>query len=458
MSSFSPSSYLALFKIRQTLVFDIGALLMRMFPTMTVLAVVTTLTLSGWGFSIAGTVSTVLALVMFFVGPKISRKVDECGQSKIVPFAVIVAIFGLCIFIATLLLNLPWWLIYVAALFMGCTPNPQSMARTRWSYLIESGKLRQMLDEKGKTTQALPEVKTAFALEGILDDAAYMLGPSIAIALSATFFPTAGMFFAGIVLVLGTVIMLSSRETEPIVGWKSVEEIEAEGTAASNEACAVATGSKEEAAVTGSKAGATDAEAEKILADNRNMFFASSVVRAFFAIMFMVGIFYGAHDTVMIAVGEATGNAAFTSLILLVASAISIFGSIIFGSLNLKFGLDKQLLAITLCYSAFYGCMMFSDTLPVLAVVACISALFFGPTVIIINTVCEHCVPKSRLTESLTWVSAGYALGTALIPTIFGFVIDLLGAWTSVHIAGALAWTIFVIAFIVRPVVKKHQF
>ena len=433
MSSFSPSSYLALFKIRQTLVFDIGALLMRMFPTMTVLAVVTTLTLSGWGFSLAGTVSTVLALVMFFAGPKISRKVDECGQSKIVPFAVIVAIFGLCIFIATLLFNLPWWLIYVAALFMGCTPNPQSMARTRWSYLIESGKLRQMLDEKGKTTQALPEIKTAFALEGILDDAAYMLGPSIAIALSATFFPTAGMFFAGIVLVLGTIIMLSSRETEPIVGWKSVEEIEAEVQA-------------------------TDTEDKKLSNDNRNMFFASSVVRAFFAIMFMVGIFYGAHDTVMIAVGEATGNAAFTSLILLVASALSIFGSIIFGSLNLKFGLDKQLLAITLCYSAFYGCMMFSNTLPVLAVVACISAIFFGPTVIIINTVCEHCVPKSRLTESLTWVSAGYALGTALIPTIFGFVIDLLGAWSSVHIAGALAWTIFVIAFIVRPVIKKHQF
>ena len=449
MGAVDPSAYKDVLRVREAWRFDIGGLLMRMFSAMTVLAVITTLTLCGWEFVRAGSVSTVLALALFIVGPKVSKAIDERGQSKIIPYAVTVALAGCAFLVAIIEYSLPWWLSYVAAVLMGFAPNVPSIARTRWSYLIESGCLLR----GPRAYERMPQIKVAFALEGVLDDASYMLGPSVAIALSAALFPTAGLLFAIVVLIVGTALLLSSRETEPEPGWKPAEEHAGEvpgDAAASGEAT-----SPGDAAASGDAS--TLAAANKPAVKQRNMFFSSSVVRAFFCVLFMVGVFYGAHDTTVIAVGELIGNPGLASIILLLGSAFSIVGSIVFGMLKLSVGLDKQMLVLSFLFSVSYGLMLFSNDIVMLLVVCSLSALFFGPTLVIVNTLCEHCVPSARLTESLTWVNAGFSLGTALIPTLCGVVIDAFGAWQGVHFAGILAWTVFAVAFVIRPIVRKSQ-
>ena len=413
MSSFRPDVYLSIFRVRKALVFDLGGLLIRMFAAQVVLGIVSMLTLCGWSFLLAGSVSSVVAISTFLIGPQVSRAVDSFGQTKVVPLASLIALAGLVLMLASLQLDGPFWLCYPASVLMGFCPNAQSLARARWTYLIETGKL-------GDQT---PELKAVYAYEGILDDASFMFGPSIAIALANMFFPIAGMAFGGAMLLIGTVLLLVVRSTEPQPGWHSAKD-----------------DAGSQAAPQGQK--------------QRSMFLSSSLVRALFAVVLMLGFFYSTHDTVIVAIGEQFDCPEVVSTILLVASFVSMCAGFIFGMIHLKASLPKQMLVLCICYGIGYGMMFFVNGIPMLLVVCIVSAAFYGPVIITLNTMCERGVPSERLTESLTWVNSGYTCGSALAPIVAGLAVDIWGGFACLKLCGIVALLVLVIGAAVQPVVR----
>ena len=127
----SPGVYKKVLRVREAYPFDIACLLMRFFGSMLNIGVVTMITLSGYSFLTAGLSSSLIALSIFVVTPRVSKRIDERGQSAVVPKAAAVSLLGLVVLIANVALHGPVWPLFVGALLVGFFPSPQAMARAR---------------------------------------------------------------------------------------------------------------------------------------------------------------------------------------------------------------------------------------------------------------------------------------------------------------------------------------
>ena len=209
----SPGVYKKVLRVREAYPFDIACLLMRFFGSMLNIGVVTMITLSGYSFLTAGLSSSLIALSIFVVTPRVSKRIDERGQSAVVPKAAAVSLLGLVVLIANVALHGPVWPLFVGALLVGFFPSPQAMARARWTYLIRSGRLGE----------AAPDLRTMFSYESVLDDMAFIFSPSISIALAAAIAPVAGMVCGGVAFAVGVVLLCSAKSTEPHPGWSQTD-------------------------------------------------------------------------------------------------------------------------------------------------------------------------------------------------------------------------------------------
>ncbi len=416
MSAVNPGVYKAILRVRAAYPFDIGAFLMRFYNYMINIGIITMLTLEGYSFLIAGLVSSTVALAMFFITPRISKLVDERGQSKVVPFASAATLVGLAAMLALVNFRGPEWALFIAAVLMGCAPSPQALARARWTYLIRTGKLGE----------GAPELRTMFSYEGVLDDIGFMFSPSISIALASAITPTAGMLSGGIALAVGTVILVSARSTEPEPGWGSAQ--------------------------------AGDAPAQQSTTAHghvKSIIRTSSIVRVLFVFMVFIGAFYGVFDTATVSLAEDAGDPNVASIILMIASLISMIVGFLFGMINLRAPQYLQLVGCAVLIGVAYGTMMFIDSVPSLYIVACASAVTYAPFLIVINAACERAVPGDRLTEAITWINAGATCGLAFGPTIGGSVIEQFGTVVSFDFGAVLALAIPVTALLCFRIIKR---
>lgn len=85
MSAVDPKVYGTILSVRPARQFDIACLLMRMYGYMMNIGTVAMLSLAGYSFLESGLVSSVIALAIFLIGPRLGKLVDERGQSRVVP-------------------------------------------------------------------------------------------------------------------------------------------------------------------------------------------------------------------------------------------------------------------------------------------------------------------------------------------------------------------------------------
>ena len=72
--------------------------------------------------------------------------------------------------------NWPDWTLFVCAAAAGVMPSMPAMVRARWSALYRDQ----------------PLLRTAFALESVLDEVTLIVGPPLAVGLSVAWFPRRG--------------------------------------------------------------------------------------------------------------------------------------------------------------------------------------------------------------------------------------------------------------------------
>lgn len=414
MSAINPGVYKAIVRVREARLFDIGCFLMRFLPYMNTIGTVTMLTLSGFSFFVAGLVSSTIALATFIVSPRISKLIDTYGQSRVVPWAALANLVGLCLMVAVVALEGAVPLLFVAALLMGCTPNPPALARARWTYLIRSGKLGN----------AAPVMRTMFSYEGVLDDVGFMFSPSLSVALASAIVPFAGMVFGGAAFALGTVLLLLSRNTEPRPGW--------------------------------SEAVVEDSAANEDFIHRKSVFRTTAVVRVMFFMMLFVGAFYGVFDTATVSFAEEMGDPTFASIVLMASAITSMLMGFVFGMIRLRMPQYRQLVLFAVIIGLAYGTMMFIDSPMMLFVVGTLAGLAYAPFLIVINATCERSVSGDRLTEAITWINAGITCGMAFGPTAGGVIIDTFGAARSFDFGALLALAIPVTALVCFRIIKRN--
>lgn len=430
MAAVSPGVYKKILRVRAAYPFDIACLLMRFFGAMLNIGTVTMVTLSGYSFFTAGLASSLIALSIFVVTPRVSKRIDERGQAAVVPKAAAVSCAGLVIMVADVALHGPVWPLFVGALLVGFFPSPQAMARARWTYLIRSGRLGE----------EAPDLRTMFSYESVLDDMAFIFSPSISIALAAAIAPTAGMVAGGIAFVVGTVLLCASRSTAPVPGWSDAF--------AEDEAAQAAAQLEGEAA-----AGAVSARGA---APKKSLLRTSSAVRVLFVIYAFAGAFLGLFDTATVSLSEDLHSPDFAGAVLMASGAVSMVVGFLFGMVRLRAPLPKQLVVAACAVGLSFGTMFLIDSAPTLMVVALLGAATYSPLLIVANGVCERAVPDARLTEAITWLNAGYTCGAAFGPTAAGAIIDLFGTMASFKLGTVLCLGMPITAILCYRVVKNN--
>ncbi len=420
MPAINPGVYRDVLRVREAYAFDIGGLLMRFYTYMTTIGPISALTLTGYSFLSAGIVAAVVAVTTFLVAPRISKLVDEHGQSRVVPFAALITLGGLVAMLVVIALRGPVWALIIAAFFLGCIPSPQALVRARWTYLVRTGRLGDKA----------PDLRTIFSYEGVLDDMGFMFGPPICVALASAIAPIAGLLACGVLFVVGVALIMVSRSTEPTVGWDPDEQNQPEKTAA--------------------KAPRGKA------AHTRSIILVSSVVRVLFAFVFLVGGFFGVFDTATVSLTEGVGNPGFASVVLALSGCASMVAGFLFGMLKLRAPQHVQLTTLAILIGCAFGTMVFVNSLPVLVVLYTAASVFYAPFLIVINATCEHAVSGNRLTEALTWINAGLTCGLAFGPIVAGVIVDNMGAFASFDFGAIVALVIPVTALLCYRTVKRH--
>lgn len=417
MSSVDPGVYRAVIKVRQAYAFDIAGLLMRFYSYMMSIGTVSMLSLSGYSFITSGIVASVIAFSIFLISPRISKLIDEHGQSKVLPKAAVIVVVGLVAMLSNVALKGPEWIFFPAALLMGCIPNAQALVRARWTYLIRTGKIHG----------EVPSIRTVFSFEGILDDIGFMLSPPFAIAMASTIAPIAGLLIGGICFVVGVAFMVRAKASEPTVGWSAGDEEASEGVQ-------------------------TKADGER----PKSIIRTSPVVRILFTFMFLTGAFYGIFDTSGVAFAEHLGNPNIASVGLMASALLSAVMGFLFGMVRINASLSKQVIVSAALIGLAYGSQVFINSEMAFYAVSIFGAFFYAPFLIINNSAVERAVPGKRLTEAITWVNSGMTCGVALGPTLAGFVVDLLGAEAGFDLGGIVALVIPVVTLLTFRIIRRN--
>lgn len=378
-----PSPYRAIFTAPGTKRFSAAGLLGRMPLSMMGIGIVTMVSQLTGRYGLAGALSATLAMSAAVLGPYISRLVDRHGQRRVLRPATLAAVAAVSGLLVCAQQGAPDWSLFVFAAAAGCVPSVGSMVRARWAELYRGDGQR---------------LHAAYSWESIVDELCFIVGPILSIGLSTAWFAEAGPLIAACFLVVGVFWLTSQRATEPV---PHPREHHTGGTALRSPGLQV-------------------------------------LVATFVA----TGAVFGAIDVVTVAFADERGHKAAASLVLAVYALGSCLAGAVFGLLRLKGNAATRWLVGVCAMAVSMIPLQLAGSLPFLAVALFVAGLSIAPTMVTTMALVEQHVPRSKLTEGMTWTSTGLAVGVALGSSAAGWAVDAAGARSGYLVpvvAGALA-------------------
>ncbi|MFF1648681.1 MFS transporter [Streptomyces sp. NPDC058240] len=378
-----PSPYRAIFAAPGTKGFSAAGFLGRMPLSMMGIGVVTMISQLTGRYGLAGALSATLAMSAAVLGPLISRLVDRHGQRRVLRPATLVALAAVAGLLICAQQRLSDWTLFVFAAGAGCVPSVGSMIRARWAEIYR-GSPR--------------ELHTAYSWESIVDEVCFIFGPIISIGLSTAWFPEAGPLLAAGFLLVGVLWLTAQRATEPVPHPRRQH--------------------------TGGSA------------------LRSRGLQVLVVTFVATGAIFGSIDVVTVAFAEERGHKAAASLVLAVYALGSCLAGAVFGLLHLKGKASTRWLVGVCAMAVSMIPLQLAGNLPFLAVALFVAGLAIAPTMVTTMALVEQHVPRTELTEGMTWTSTGLAVGVALGSSAAGWAVDASGAeagYAVPVVAGALA-------------------
>jgi MFS family permease len=333
-------------------------------------------------YGLAGALSATIALAAAVLGPQVSRLVDRHGQCRVLRPTTLVALTAAAGLLVAAHLRGPDWVLFVCAAGIGSVPSLGAMVRARWAALY----------------RGTPRLHTAYSFESVVDEVCFIIGPIVSIGLSTAWFPEAGPLLAACFLAVGVFWLTAQRATEP---EPHPREHHGGGTALRSRGLQV-------------------------------------LVATFAA----TGAIFGAVDVVTVAFADERGHKGAASVVLALYAAGSCAAGVVFGLLR-PAGTPARRWLLGICAMAVSMIpLLLVGNLPFLAVALFVAGLSIAPTMITTMSLIEEHVPRAHLTEGMTWVSTGLAVGVALGSSVAGWVIDAAGARTGYGVpavSGAVA-------------------
>jgi predicted MFS family arabinose efflux permease len=272
------------------------------------------------------------------------------------------------------------------------------MVRARWAHALDT-----------------EQRQTAFALESVVDEVVFVIGPPLVTLLATLINPPVG-FLTGIVIGFSGAMWLSRlRSTEPPVH----------------------------------------------VVDERNPRRASALRSSTVLLVGLaylaVGAVFGSMDVVVVAYAEEEGVPAMAGLALAVYAFGSLLAGLVYGVARLPGSLAARYLGCAVFFAAASQLLFAVDSLVSLMAVVFLAGLAIAPVLVSGSTLVESRVPRSALTEALTWVVTGLTLGVTAGSALAGAGVDAWGAETAFAVPALSAALAGVLALAGAAVLRRPQ-
>ncbi|MFW0756702.1 MFS transporter [Pseudomonas sp. H11T01] len=368
--------YRELFNAPGARAFVLAGMIARMPISMTGIGLITMLSQLQGGYGLAGAVAATFALATAVCAPQVSRMVDRYGQGRVLPVSALIGGGALLMVLLCTRLQAPHWTLFVFAALAGCMPSMSAMTRARWTELY----------------RGQPQLQTAFALESVLDEVCFIIGPPLSVGLCVVAFPEAGPLAALLMLAVGVTAFVLQRGTEPPVHPHEAHE--------------------------------------------RGSIIRSGAIRLLMLLMVALGTIVGVVDVVSVAFAQQEGQPAAASIVLSMYAIGSCLAGLAFGALKLDIPLPRLFLYGGVATAVTTLPLLLAGDIFGLSMAVFVAGLFFSPTLIVAMALVENIVPPAKLTEGLTWLVTGLSIGVAIGAASSGWLVDAFGArsgfWVSI--------------------------
>lgn len=323
----------------------------------------------GGSYGLGGTVAAAGAVATAILGPILGRLADRFGQRKVLIPVVILFAFGAGLFIGAVHLAGPKWVLYAAAgLAGGCIPPVGSMLRARWTYMLEG-------------SHRLP---TALAMESVLDELVFIIGPVLVTFLSTTGHAAAGMTTAAVLAITGSALFALQQRTEPPPGRDE------------------------------SRGGPSAIRARGL--------------GILCVVGFTAGVVLGTFELTLVAYAKMAGRDSMSGLLIAGLAGGSMVAGIVWGTVNWLAPLNKRLLLTLSTLTVLTLPTLIIGNVWVMFIFVIICGAAVSPSLITTFTLVEVLVPRESTNEGFTWIGTTLALGVAVGTSASGLVVDTYGA------------------------------
>jgi MFS family permease len=328
----------------------------------------------GGAVAAAGAVTTALA------GPVLGRWADSHGQRRVLlPVLVVFVISGVTFLFAV---KGDWPLVVVfasAGLAGACIPPVSSMIRVRWTHLLRG-------------SSRLP---TALAMESVVDEFVFIVGPVLVTFLSTTGHATSGVVTAFTLAAVGSLLFAAQRRTEP----------------------------------------------PPTAHEHRNGPSAMRTpgLRVLFVVGTAVGAILGALEIGLVAFADELGAKSLSGLLIAGLAVGSMASGIGWGTVHWRLPLRHRLAGVLVLLTVLSIPLMLVRDVWVMVPFVILAGISLSPSLISSFTLAELLVPRSAVTEAFTWIGTALGLGVAIGASGAGKIVDVWGANMSFLVATVAA-------------------
>ena len=358
--------------------FSATAMVARLPISIDTLGIVLLVTGLGRSYGLAGALTATYTIANGLMAIGQGRLLDRLGQARVLP--VVGSLFGVAIVALMVSLQSGWpdLAAFTAAAVAGAAYPPiGSCVRARWSYVLA-----------GEATA----IQTAYALESIIDEAIFIVGPTVATVLATTWRPWAGLAIALVSGVGGSLYLATQRRTQPHPHPR------------------------------GGTSGARPP-----------MPWRSVLPLA--VVCLALGSMFAAAEVATVAFSGEQGAKSYAGVLLALWALGSLLAGLVTGTLLwtrpavFRVQVGSVALALVMLPLTFVGSMV------VMGMALFVAGIAIAPTLIATMTATEQMVPGSRLTEGIAIMHTGIAAGLAPGAALAGLVIDAHGASAAYLVA-----------------------
>lgn len=330
-------------------------------------------------YALAGAVSATYMLTSGASSLGLARLIDHWGQARLLLPCAVGFAAGLLLLVLSVELGWPTPIPHLMAALGGlCFPPVGACVRARWRQVLSAG----------------PRLQTAFALEAMVDESVFILGPVLVTFLATGVHEAAGLLSVLGVATVGLLWLASLRGSEPAT-----------------------------------LRGGPGATVQPALGARWLLPMVAAAV--------CLGVLFGATEVVTVAFADEHDRPGSAGVLLAVWAAGSLIAGFLTGALHWTAPALVRFRAGAAVLAASMLPLPFVDPLPLLAVVLFLGGFAISPTLVAIISLVEANVPASRLTEGITWLTTGIGLGVAPGAALSGLLIDHFGASTAYWVPAA---------------------